>query len=310
MATQARIMREEDVKNPNTLESADWTDVRKFNLMFETRQGVTDDSTNTIYLRPETAQGIFVNFANVARTTRKKVPFGVAQVGKSFRNEITPEKFIYRTREFEQMEIEFFCEPGTDLEWHERWKGDCMRFLTDTLGISSERLRMRDHDPDELSHYSTATTDIEYRFPFGWGELWGIADRTDYDLKQHMAHSGRDLSYLDPVENRKYIPYVIEPAVGLTRLVLVALCEACDRETTDEGERTIMRFPPRLAPITVAILPIVKKLAPEAKTIFMELSKHFHTEYDETGAIGKRYYRYDEIGTPWCVTVDSENSER
>lgn len=309
---QASVMRGEKVKNPNTGEPGDWTDVRKFNLMYKTSQGVTEDSSATIYLRPETAQGIFVNFANIARTSRKKVPFGIAQVGKAFRNEITPGNFIFRTREFEQMEIEYFCEsesiaPGKHLERHTEWKERCMKFLLETLDIEKESLRFRDHETDELSHYSAATTDIEYRYPFGWGELWGIADRTDFDLKAHMSESKQDLSYFDPYLNTKYVPYVIEPSVGLTRLTLVILLSAYTKVETEEGSRVIMKFKPSIAPIKVAILPVVKKLSAEAMEIYNLLSPHFTCEYDETGAIGKRYYRMDEIGVPFSIAIDSDN---
>lgn len=292
-----------------------WTEVRNFNLMFKTFQGVTEDSTAQVYLRPETAQGIFVNFANIARTSRRKVPFGVAQVGKAFRNEITPGNFIFRTREFEQMEIEFFCEPesvkpGEHLEWHQKWKEACWNFLVDTIKIPAESLRLRDHSPEELSHYSAGTSDIEFRFPFGWGELWGIADRTDFDLNAHMKESKQDLSYFDPYTNSKYVPYVIEPSVGLTRLFLATLASAYTEIETEEGKRTILRFAPAVAPIKIAVLPLVKKLADQAKEIFALLSPHFVCEYDETGAIGKRYYRMDEIGVPFSICVDSENFDQ
>ncbi|MDD3120710.1 MAG: glycine--tRNA ligase, partial [Candidatus Gracilibacteria bacterium] len=257
---------------------------------------------------PETAQGIFVNFPNVVRTSRKKIPFGIAQVGKAFRNEITPGNFIFRTREFEQMEIEFFCEPGTDLEWHTKWKADCMNFLTKTVGLKNESLRFRDHSPEELSHYSNATSDIEFKFSFGWGELWGIADRTDFDLKAHMQESKQDMSYFDPINNRKFIPYVIEPSVGLNRLFLCVLSDAITEITDEEGEtRVIMKLKPSIAPIKVGILPVVKKLKEEAMKIYDLLKEEFVCEYDETGSVGKRYARFDEIGTPYCVTVDSEN---
>lgn len=300
---QTEVMRGEAVKNPNTGETGDWTDAKHFNLMFKTKQGVTDDSGSDIYMRPETAQGIFVNFANVARSSRKKIPFGVAQIGKAFRNEITPGNFIFRTREFEQMEIEFFCEPGTDLEHHAAWKQACWDFLTQEMGIKEESLRMRDHDNDELSHYSNATTDIEFKFPFGWGELWGIADRTDYDLKAHMKESKQDMSYFDPINNKKYIPYVIEPSVGLTRLFLSVIVDAY---TVDEN-RSYLKLSPKLSPITVAVLPVVKKLGQEAKAVYAQLSEDFMCEYDDAGSVGKRYARMDEIGTPFCITIDSEN---
>ncbi len=282
-----------------------FTDIRKFNLMFKTFQGVTEDSTNEIYLRPETAQGIFVNFKNIQRTSRKKVPFGVAQVGKSFRNEITPGNFTFRTREFEQMELEFFCEPGTDLEWFNYWKEFCKNWLLD-LNIKEENLRLRDHSPEELAFYSKATTDFEFMFPFGWGELWGIADRTDYDLGQHAKTSGETMEYIDPVDtNKRYIPYVIEPSLGADRVTLAFLVEAYDEETVGENDtRVVMHFHPALAPIKVAVLPLSKKLSEQATEIYQKLSKKFMCEYDESGSIGKRYRRQDEIGTPLCVTVD------
>jgi len=287
--------------------STNFTDIRKFNLMFKTYQGVTEDSKAEIYLRPETAQGIFVNFKNVQRTTRKKIPFGIGQIGKSFRNEITPGNFIFRTREFEQMELEFFCEPETDLEWFKYWKDFCYNWLID-LGIKEENLRMRDHSKEELSHYSNATTDIEYKFPFGWGELWGIADRTDFDLKQHMEHSKEDLSYFDPVTNKKYIPYCIEPSVGVDRVTLAFLCDAYDEEELEDGDvRTVLRFHNALAPVKVAVLPLSKKLGEEAYKIYEKLTKKYVCEYDETGSIGKRYRRQDEIGTPYCVTFDFDS---
>ena len=282
-----------------------FTDIRKFNLMFKTFQGVTEDSTNEIFLRPEAAQGIFVNFKNIQRTSRKKVPFGVAQVGKSFRNEITPGNFTFRTREFEQMELEFFCEPGTDLEWFNYWKEFCKNWLLD-LKIKEENLRLRDHSPEELAFYSKATTDFEFMFPFGWGELWGIADRTDYDLGQHAKTSGETMEYIDPVDtNKRYIPYVIEPSLGADRVTLAFLVEAYDEEAVGENDtRVVMHFHPALAPIKVAVLPLSKKLSPQAEEIYQKLSKKFMCEYDESGSIGKRYRRQDEIGTPLCVTVD------
>jgi glycyl-tRNA synthetase len=287
----------------------DFTDIRKFNLMFKTFQGVTEDSKNEIFLRPETAQGIFVNFVNVQRTTRKKVPFGVAQIGKSFRNEITPGNFTFRTREFEQMELEFFCKPGTDLEWFNYWKNICYNWLL-TLGINKENIKLRDHTAKELSHYSNATTDIEFLFPFGWGELWGIADRTDFDLKQHDTHSGKSLLYFDPETNEKYIPYVIEPSLGADRVALAFLCEAYDEEIDDKGEtRIVMRLHPALAPIKVAILPLSKKLSEKALEIFTTLSKKFMVDFDDAGSIGKRYRRQDEIGTPLCITYDFDSLE-
>ncbi len=285
----------------------DWTDIRNFNLMFRTSQGVTEDSSATIYMRPETAQGIFVNFANIARTSRKRIPFGVAQVGKAFRNEITPGNFIFRTREFEQMEIEYFCEPETSMEHHALWKQACYDFLIQKIGLKEDSLKKRDHDADELSHYSSATTDIEFKFPFGWGELWGIAHRGDFDLKAHMSESKQDLSYFDPVNNKKYIPHVIEPSVGLTRLFLATLSDAYTVEGEGEETRTYLKLDPKVAPIKVGILPIVKKLSEEARKIYAELSENFVCEYDETGSVGKRYARMDEIGTPFCITIDSEN---
>jgi len=286
-----------------------FTDIRQFNLMFKTFQGVTEDAKNTVYLRPETAQGIFVNFANVQRTTRKKLPFGIGQVGKSFRNEITPGNFIFRVREFEQMELEFFCEPGTDLEWFAYWRSFCKDWLVN-LGIKEEHLRLRDHDPEELCFYSKATTDFEFLFPFGWGELWGIADRTDYDLTQHQNTSGKDLTYFDPDKNERYVPYVIEPSLGVERSFLAFLAEAYDEETIGEGDvRTVLHLHPALAPFKAAVLPLSKKLGDKAIEIQEMLSKHFNTDYDEAGSIGKRYRREDEIGTPFCITYDfdSEN---
>ena len=281
-----------------------FTDIRKFNLMFKTFQGVTEDAKSELYLRPETAQGIFVNFKNVQRTTRKKIPFGIAQVGKSFRNEITPGNFIFRTREFEQMELEFFCKPGEDLEWFKYWKDYCKNFLL-SLGIPEENIRMRDHSPEELSHYSNATTDIEFMFPFGWGELWGIADRTDFDLKQHSNHSGEPMDYLDPVTNERYVPYCIEPSLGADRVALAFLVDAYDEEEIAEGDvRTVMRLHPALAPMKAAVLPLSKKLSEQATAVYAELSKYFLCDYDEAGSIGKRYRRQDEIGTPFCITVD------
>ncbi len=281
-----------------------FTDIRKFNLMFKTFQGVTEDTKNEIFLRPETAQGIFVNFTNIQRTSRKKVPFGVAQIGKSFRNEITPGNFIFRIREFEQMELEFFCKPGTDLEWFAFWKEYCKNWLLN-LGIREENLKLRDHDAKELSHYSNATTDFEFLFPFGWGELWGIADRTDFDLKAHQTTSGKSLEYFDPDDNSKYIPYVIEPSLGADRVALAFLVEAYDEEEIGEGDvRTVMHFHPAIAPIKAAILPLVKKLKEPALELYSTLSKRFMVEYDEAGQIGKRYRRQDEIGTPFCITYD------
>lgn len=286
-----------------------YTDIRKFNLMFKTHQGVTEDAKNEVYLRPETAQGIFVNFKSVQRTSRKKVPFGIGQIGKSFRNEITPGNFTFRTREFEQMELEFFCKPGTDLEWFDYWKDYCWKFLLN-LGVKEDCLRMRDHAAEELSFYSKATSDIEYLFPFGWGELWGIADRTDYDLMRHQEHSGQDMNYLDPTTNEKYIPYVIEPSLGADRVALAMLVDAYDEEELEGGDvRTVLHFHPALAPFKAAILPLSKKLSEKAEEVYAELSKKFNIEYDETGSIGKRYRRQDEIGTPYCITVDFDTLE-
>ena len=286
-----------------------FTDIRQFNLMFKTFQGVTEDSENTIFLRPETAQGIFVNFKNVQRSSRKKVPFGIAQIGKSFRNEITPGNFTFRTREFEQMELEFFCEPGTDLDWFAYWKQFCIDFLT-SLDIREDSLRFRDHAPEELAFYSKATSDIEFMFPFGWGELWGIADRTDYDLKQHMDHSGVNMEYMDPVTNEKYIPYVVEPSLGADRVVLAFLCEAYDEEQLEgDDTRVVLRFHPALAPVKAAILPLSKKLDDGATEIYDRLCKKYNCEYDNAGSIGKRYRRQDEIGTPFCITYDFDSVE-
>ena len=289
-----------------------FTDIRQFNLMFKTFQGVTEDTKSELYLRPETAQGIFVNFNNIQRTTRKKVPFGVGQIGKSFRNEITPGNFIFRVREFEQMELEFFCKPGTDLEWFQYWRTYCKDFLTG-LGISEEHLRLRDHSPEELCFYSKATTDFEYLFPFGWGELWGIADRTDYDLTQHQNTSGKSMEYFDPETNEKYIPYVIEPSLGVERLFLSIVCEAYDEEEIGEGDktdiRTVMHLHPALAPVKAAVLPLTKKLKEPAIELYTKLAKKFNVEYDEAGQIGKRYRRQDEIGTPYCITFDFDSLE-
>ena len=287
----------------------DFTDIRQFNLMFKTFQGVTEDAKNTVYLRPETAQGIFVNFKNVQRTSRKKVPFGIGQIGKSFRNEITPGNFTFRTREFEQMELEFFCKPGTDLDWFYYWKDYCKQFILN-LGIAEENIRLRDHSAEELSFYSTATTDIEFLFPFGWGELWGIADRTNYDLTQHQTHSGKSLEYFDPETNERYIPYVIEPSLGADRIALAFLCDAYDEEVIDEKDtRIVMRLHPFLAPYKAAILPLSKKLGEKAEEVRAMLSKHFMVEYDDAGSIGKRYRRQDEIGTPFCITYDFDSLE-
>ena len=282
----------------------DFTDIKKFNLMFKTFIGVTEDSTNTVYLRPETAQGIFVNFAAVARSTRKKLPFGVAQIGKSFRNEITPGNFTFRTREFEQMELEFFCKPGTDLEWFAYWKDYCHKWLLD-LGMREENLRLRDHDPEELCFYSKATTDFEFLFPFGWGELWGIADRTNYDLGQHAEHSGKDLTYFDQESGEHYIPYVVEPSLGADRVALAFLVDAYDEEELSEGDvRVVLHLHPALAPFKAAVLPLSKKLSDKALELYDELSRDFSVDFDETGSIGKRYRREDEIGTPFCITYD------
>ena len=289
----------------------DFTDIRKFNLMFKTHQGVTEDNTTEIYLRPETAQGIFVNFKNIQRTTRRKIPFGVCQIGKSFRNEITPGNFIFRIREFEQMELEFFCKPGTDLEWFAYWRQFCNDWLVE-LGISQENLRLRDHGPEELSFYSKATTDFEFLYPFGWGELWGVADRTDYDLTQHINSSGEDLSYFDPETNERYVPYVVEPSLGADRVTLAFMVEAYDEEIMDAEKndtRVVMRFHPALAPIKCAVLPLSKKLGDKANEVYTMLSKYFMTDYDESGSIGRRYRRQDEIGTPYCVTIDFDTLE-
>ena len=291
----------------------DFTPIRKFNLMFKTFQGVTEDSKSEIFLRPETAQGIFVNFKNVQRSARKKVPFGIAQIGKSFRNEITPGNFTFRTREFEQMELEFFCKPGTDMEWFEYWKQYAQDFLKN-LGMNMENIRVRDHEKEELSHYSNATSDLEYLFPFGWGELWGIADRTDFDLMQHQNHSGQDMNYMDPETHEKYVPYCIEPSLGADRVALAFLIDAYDEETlTDakgkEDTRIVLRLHPALAPYKVAVLPLSNKLKEQAEPIYEELSKYFSTDYDTSGSIGKRYRRQDEIGTPFCVCVDFDTAE-
>ena len=286
-----------------------FTDIRKFNLMFKTFQGVTEDAKAEIFLRPETAQGIFVNFKNVLRTTRRKMPMGIAQIGKSFRNEITHGNFTFRTREFEQMELEFFCKPGTDMEWFEYWKNYCKNWLL-SLGMQEENMRMRDHSPEELSHYSKGTTDIEVKFPFGWGELWGIANRTDFDLTQHMNHSKEDMTYLDPETNERYVPYCIEPSLGADRVTLAFLCNSYYEEEVGEGDvRTVLKLHPALAPYKVAVLPLSKKLSEKADEVYAELSKYFMCDYDEAGSIGKRYRREDEIGTPYCVTVDFDTLE-
>ena len=284
-----------------------FTDIRQFNLMFKTFQGVTEDAKNTVYLRPETAQGIFVNFKNVQRTSRKKIPFGIGQIGKSFRNEITPGNFTFRTREFEQMELEFFCEPDTDLEWFAYWKDFCVNWLKD-LGLKDEELRIRDHDKEELSFYSKATTDIEYLYPFGWGELWGIADRTDFDLKAHQTTSKQNLEYFDQEANEKYIPYVIEPSVGVERLMLAVMCEAYQEEQLENDSRVVLKLHPALAPYKVAVLPLSKKLSDQGDEVFAKLAKHFSVTYDDAQSIGKRYRRQDAIGTPFCVTVDFETA--
>ena len=287
----------------------DWTDIRQFNLMFKTFQGVTEDAKNTVYLRPETAQGIFVNFQNVQRTTRKKLPFGVCQIGKSFRNEITPGNFTFRTREFEQMELEFFCKPGEDLEWFQYWRNFCRQWLLD-LNMTEENLRLRDHEQEELCFYSKATTDFEYLFPFGWGELWGVADRTDYDLTQHQNTSGKDLTYFDQESGEHIVPYVIEPSLGADRVTLAFLCDAYDEEVVGQDKkgnddiRVVLHLHPALAPFKAAVLPLSKKLAPKAQEIYSQLSKYFMVDYDDAGSIGKRYRREDEIGTPYCITVD------
>lgn len=302
----ADYIREHDIACPDC-GSKNFTDIRKFNLMFKTFQGVTEDAKNEIFLRPETAQGIFVNFVNIQRTTRRKIPFGVAQIGKSFRNEITPGNFTFRTREFEQMELEFFCKPDTDLDWFYYWKDFCKKWLLD-LGLREENLRLRDHEKEELSFYSKATTDVEFLFPFGWGELWGIADRTDYDLKQHQTHSGKALDYFDPESNERYIPYVIEPSLGADRVTLAFLCDAYDEEELGENDsRVVMHLHPALAPYKAAILPLSKKLNDKAQEVFAKLAKHFMVDYDDAGSIGKRYRRQDEIGTPFCLTYDFES---
>ena len=304
-AEMADYIKEHDIACP-LCGGKQFTDIKKFNLMFKTFIGVTEDSSNTVYLRPETAQGIFVNFPAVARSTRKKLPFGVAQIGKSFRNEITPGNFVFRTREFEQMELEFFCKPGTDLEWFKYWKDYCHKFLLN-LGMRDENLRLRDHDAEELCFYSKATTDFEFLFPFGWGELWGIADRTDYDLTQHQNHSGRDMTYFDPETNERYIPYVIEPSLGADRVSLAFLVDAYDEEELSEGDvRVVLHLHPALAPVKCAVLPLSKKLSEKALELYDELAREFKVDFDETGSIGKRYRREDEIGTPFCITYDFE----
>ena len=304
------FIRDNNVPCPGCGKS-DFTDIRKFNLMYKTQQGVTEDTANEVYLRPETAQGIFVNFNNIQRTTRRKLPFGVCQVGKSFRNEITPGNFIFRIREFEQMELEFFCKPDTDLEWFQYWRTYCHDWLKG-LNVREENLRLRDHEPEELSFYSKATTDFEYLFPFGWGELWGVADRTNYDLSQHQKHSGQDLTYFDPETNEHYVPYVVEPSLGADRMTLALLVEAYDEEVVDAEKndtRVVMRFHPAIAPFKVAVLPLSKKLSEEAMEIYTVLSKNYMVDFDEAGSIGKRYRREDEIGTPFCVTYDFDSKE-
>ena len=302
------FIRNNHVKCPNC-GSENFTDIRQFNMMFKTHIGVTEDSKSVVYLRPETAQGVFVNFKNVLRTTRRKLPISICNVGKAFRNEITPGQMTFRTREFDQMEMEFFCKPGEDLEWFAHWKQKCLEFV-ELLGISGENLRYRDHDPEELAFYSKATTDIEYLFPFGWGEVWGIADRTDYDLNRHMKYSGESLEYLDPETNEKFVPYCIEPSVGLDRLVLMTLCDAYDEEVLEKGEtRIVMHLNPAVAPIKAAILPLSKKLESKARDVQEILCKYLPVVYDDTGSIGKRYRRQDAIGTPYCVTIDFDSLE-
>ena len=286
-----------------------FTPIRKFNLMFKTFQGVNEDTASEIFLRPETAQGIFVNFKNVLRSTRRKMPMGIAQIGKSFRNEITPGNFTFRTREFEQMELEFFCDPKEEMQWFHYWKDYCKNFLL-SLGMAEESIKLRDHSKEELSHYSNATTDIEYLFPFGWGELWGIADRTDFDLKAHMEHSGENFTYQDPITNEKYVPYCIEPSLGADRVALAFLCEAYDEEQLENGEtRVVLHLHPALAPYKAAVLPLQKKLSPKADEVYEMLLKHHNVDYDLSGSIGKRYRRQDEIGTPYCITIDFDTLE-
>ena len=302
------FIKENHIACPNC-GSHDFTDIRQFNLMFKTFQGILEDAKSTIYLRPETAQGMFVNFKNVQRSMRRKLPFSIGQIGKSFRNEITPGNFIFRTREFEQMEMEFFCKPGEDLQWYEYWKNFCMNWLTN-LGLTAESLRFREHTPEELAFYSKGTSDIEYLFPFGWGELWGIADRTDYDLKTHQEHSGESLEYLDPQTNEKYLPYCVEPAVGVERLMLAFLCDAYDEEVLNEKDtRVVLHLHPALAPVKACILPLSKQLSASAKEIYAQLADSFVCEYDEAGSIGKRYRRQDAIGTPFCVTIDFDTEK-
>ncbi len=300
---------EQGIKCPECGKS-DFTGIRKFNMMFKTFQGVNEDTASQIYLRPETAQGIFVNFKNVQRTTRRKLPFGIAQVGKSFRNEITPGNFTFRTREFEQMELEFFCEPGTEMKWYEYWKDYCHKFLL-SLGMKEEHIRLREHAKEELSHYSNGTTDIEFLFPFGWGELWGVASRTDYDLKAHQNHSGKSMEYMDPFTNEKFVPYCVEPSLGADRVALAFLCNAYDEETLENGDvRNVLHLHPALAPYKAAILPLQKnKLGDKAREVYELLAKHFMVDFDDSGAIGKRYRRQDEIGTPLCITIDFDTLE-
>jgi len=300
---------EQGIKCPECGKS-DFTGIRKFNMMFKTFQGVNEDTASQIYLRPETAQGIFVNFKNVQRTTRRKLPFGIAQVGKSFRNEITPGNFTFRTREFEQMELEFFCEPGTEMKWYEYWKDYCHKFLL-SLGMKEENIRLREHAKEELSHYSNGTTDIEFLFPFGWGELWGVASRTDYDLKAHQNHSGKSMEYMDPFTNEKFVPYCVEPSLGADRVALAFLCDAYDEETLENGDvRSVLHLHPALAPYKAAVLPLQKnKLGDKAREVYELLSKHFMVDFDDSGAIGKRYRRQDEIGTPLCITIDFDTLE-
>jgi len=299
-------IKEHNIACPNC-GAHDFTDIRQFNLMFKTFQGVVEDSKNTIYLRPETAQGMFVNFKNVQRTSRKKVPFGIGQIGKSFRNEITPGNFIFRTREFEQMEMEFFCQPGEDLKWYAYWKDFCMNWLTN-LNVKAENLRLREHELEELSHYSKGTADVEYKFPWGFDEIWGIADRTDFDLKQHQIHSGSNMEYLDPTTNEKYIPYCVEPAVGVERLFLTFLTDSYEEQELEKDTRVVLHLHPYLAPYKACIMPLSKQLSDKADEIFANLSKSFMIEYDEAGSIGKRYRRQDAIGTPFCITVDFDTA--